>query len=144
MPQPIDSFHGSGSVRGGLLRWQVRRVALYVEQHLDATCRIRQLADLVHLSPSRFARAFRQTLDCPPAVYIRRRRVAYAQRLMLTANLTLAEIAVLSGMSDQAHLCRVFRKIVGTSPAAWCRQAGIRKTRRARSTTTSGHVKLDR
>lgn len=128
----LDSFEVDWSAHGGLLRWQVKRVVSYVDEHIDATFRIRQLAALARLGPSQFARAFRRTFGCPASEYVRRRRIAYAQKLMLTTNLSLAEIASLSGMSDQSHFCRVFRKSVGTTPTKWCRQAGRQKVRRVR------------
>jgi AraC-like DNA-binding protein len=40
---------------------------------------------------------------------------------MLSTMRPLSEIAVDCGLADQAHLTRLFRKIVGESPAAWRR-----------------------
>ncbi len=49
------------------------------------------------------------------------RRVAMAQRLMLGTSEQLSRIALSCGMSDQSHLTRWFRRIVGETPAAWRR-----------------------
>jgi AraC-like DNA-binding protein len=124
---PFDTLQINWSAPGGLLRWQIKRVASYVDEHLDSTFRIRRLAAVVRLGASQFARAFRKTFGCPPSVYVRRRRLAYAQELMLSTKLTLAEIASLSGLADQSHFCRVFRKVMGSTPTQWLRQERLRQ-----------------
>jgi len=40
---------------------------------------------------------------------------------MLSTNKPLSEIAAECGLADQAHLTRLFRKVVGESPAVWRR-----------------------
>jgi AraC family transcriptional regulator len=40
---------------------------------------------------------------------------------MLSTQQPLRDIAAECGLADQAHLTRLFRKIVGESPAAWRR-----------------------
>jgi AraC-like DNA-binding protein len=59
-------------------------------------------------------------LDSPHG-YIIRRRVERAQGLMLSTARPLRDIAAECGLADQAHLTRLFRRIVGESPAAWRR-----------------------
>jgi AraC-like DNA-binding protein len=50
-----------------------------------------------------------------------RRRVERAQGLMLSTDAPLSAIALDCGLADQAHLSRLFRRIVGESPRAWRR-----------------------
>jgi hypothetical protein len=40
---------------------------------------------------------------------------------MRTTQEPLSQIAVACGLCDQAHLCRVFRRLIGMSPSAWRR-----------------------
>jgi len=110
------------SCQGGLAPWQAKRLRSYIEDKLDSCIRVTDLAGSVRLSTSYFFRAFRQTFGESPRAYIMGRRIRRAQELMLTSRLPLSQVAFECGMCDQAHLCRVFRRIVGINPNAWRRQ----------------------
>jgi transcriptional regulator GlxA family with amidase domain len=45
-----------------------------------------------------------------------RRRIERAQEMLARSNLPLSEIALATGFSDQSHLARLFRQLVGTTP----------------------------
>ena len=107
--------------RGGLAPWQVRRVTEYIEEHLSSTIRLQDLAGIARLSHSHFCRAFKESLGHPAHAYVMRRRVHRAQGLMLATTESLSQIAALCGMADQAHFCKLFRRLVGESPNAWRR-----------------------
>jgi hypothetical protein len=47
---------------------------------------------------------------------------------MLKSRMPLSQVALDCGMCDQPHLSRAFRRIVGTTPAAWRRQFTLRPT----------------
>jgi AraC-like DNA-binding protein len=61
-----------------------------------------------------------------------RRRIEFAQGVMLKTQLSLSEIALACGLSDQSHFTRAFRRIVGETPHAW------RRTRRDALTNAPG------
>ena len=108
-------------VRGGLAPWQYKKVLKFIEDHLSKAIRIEELADLARLSSSHFSRAFRATAGQSPYDYVLGRRMAFAKHLMAKTDASLSEIALDCGMSDQAHLCKVFRRTFGTTPNAWRR-----------------------
>ena len=107
--------------RGGLAPWQVRKVTNYVDANLDCTIRNEALATIVRLNPSHFGRAFRNSFGEPPHEYVIRRRVERAQGLMLSTSAPLSAIALDCGLADQAHLSRLFRRVVGETPRSWRR-----------------------
>jgi AraC family transcriptional regulator len=109
-------------IRGGLTRWQLRRVTDYVEENLKFTIRTSDVAARAGLSTSYFFHAFRCTVGESPYAYVVRRRIERAQELMLLTEKPLSEIALDCGLTDQPHLTRLFRRLVGASPAAWRRQ----------------------
>jgi transcriptional regulator GlxA family with amidase domain len=79
------------------------------------------LARVVNLSASHFSRAFVRSFGFTVHHYVMNRRVAHAQQLMLETPEQLSRIALSCGMSDQSHLTRWFRRVVGETPAAWRR-----------------------
>ena len=58
-----------------------------------------------------------------PHDYITRQRVNRAQTIMLNSREPLVNIALDCGMADQSHFGRVFRRVIGVTPAAWRRQS---------------------
>ena len=116
LPQPAQN-----GVRRGLAPWQVRRVLAHIEGNLGTSIRNKDLAVVARLSTFHFAVAFRSSVGESPHEHIIRRRVERAQGLMLSTDRALSDIAAECGMADQAHLTRLFRRIVGESPAAWRR-----------------------
>lgn len=107
--------------RHGLAPWQVRRVLAHVDANLDTPIRNKDLAAIARLSVFHFNVAFRESVGDSPHEYVIRRRIEQAQGLMLSTGKPLSEIAVECGLADQSHLTRLFRKVVGESPAAWRR-----------------------
>lgn len=114
--------------QGGLAGWQVRRTVAYIEAHLASTIRVKDLAALTCLSASHFSRAFKQSFGQAPMTYVTRQRVELAQRLLLTTEDSVCQISLSCGMYDQAHLTRVFRRVVGDSPMAWRRRHAVGPT----------------
>jgi AraC-like DNA-binding protein len=108
--------------RGGLAPWQVKRVCERLAAELDGRLPIAQLAGEFGLSVSHFSRAFRVSTGMPPHQWLLRQRVNAAKQLMTARNLTLAEIAISAGFTNQSHFTRVFSSIAGISPGAWRRE----------------------
>jgi AraC-like DNA-binding protein len=107
--------------RAGLAPWQVRRVATFMDANLSESIHCDDMARVTRLSISHFMRAFRESFGAPPHAYLMRRRMELAQRLMLTTDTGLRQIALDCGLADQSHLTRLFHRLVGESPAAWRR-----------------------
>jgi AraC-like DNA-binding protein len=112
--------------RTRLLPWQVQLIAEYIERHIDQRLRVGYLCSIINLTKSHFARTFKQTFRLPPHVYIMRRRIERASKLMIETDARLTEIALNCGFSDQAHLSRQFRRYTAVTPTAW------RRNRKAR------------
>jgi transcriptional regulator GlxA family with amidase domain len=106
-------------IRGGLADWQLRKVIRHVDEHLGTSLACEDLAALVRLSTGHFCRAFKSSVGEPPHTYLIRQRIQRAQRLMVETRDSLSQIACACGLTDQAHLTRLFRKSVGTTPRAW-------------------------
>ena len=113
-----------GSGRGGLAAWQIARVNAYIDNNLHRTIHIRDLSAVARRSPAHFSRKFKLAVGESPHAYVVKRRLERACHLMMTSSVSLSEIALNVGFSDQAHLCRLFRQAFGQSPANWRRERG--------------------
>jgi AraC family transcriptional regulator len=108
--------------RGGLAPWQQRKIDRYLRKHLERPIQIDELAKQLPLSVSHFCRAFKETFGNTPHAYLIQLRLEAAQEMMLTTAEPLSQIALASGFSDQAHLSKQFRRVVGATPSAWRRR----------------------
>lgn len=77
-----------------------------------------ELAAAVGASPYTLVRAFRENTGLPPHRWLVQRRVESARRL-LDAGEPPATAAARVGFTDQAHLTRHFKRIVGVGPGAY-------------------------
>jgi AraC-like DNA-binding protein len=102
--------------RGGLAAGTLRRVREYVDVHLGESIDLGMLASVAGLSVHHFAREFKQSAGVTPHRYLTQRRVERAREMLARTDLSLAEIAYATGFSDQGHLARHFRLMLGTTP----------------------------
>jgi AraC-like DNA-binding protein len=105
-------------IRGGLSPKTLRRVQDHIAANLGQKITNQALAQVAKLSPSHFARAFKDSQGVAPHRYILECRVKRTQELLAT-DLPLSEIAVEVGFSDQSHLTRWFREFVGVTPGSY-------------------------
>jgi transcriptional regulator of acetoin/glycerol metabolism/AraC-like DNA-binding protein len=104
-------------IRGGLPPGAMRRVREFVETNLSESIDLATLASIAGLSLYHFARAFKQSAGATPHQYLVERRVARAQEMLTRTSLSLSEIALATGFSDQSHFARHFRQTLGMTPA---------------------------
>lgn len=109
--------------RTPLTGWQLKAATDYIAEHAAGRIRLQDLAELVGLSQSHFSHAFKASTGLPPHQWQLKARIERGQRLLATNDRSLTEVAVEAGFSDQAHFTRVFRRMVGETPAAWRRGA---------------------
>jgi len=94
----------------------MRRVREHVELHFSESMDLAELAGIAGLSVYHFARAFKQSTGVTPHHYLVRRRIERAREMLARSELPLSEIALAAGFSDQSHLARVFRQMLGITP----------------------------
>ena len=102
--------------RGGLPPGAMRRVREHVEVHLSESIDLAELAAIAGLSVYHFARAFKQSAGVTPHHYLVHRRIERAQEMLARSELPLSGIALATGFSDQSHLARHFRQMLGMTP----------------------------
>ncbi len=113
--------------RDGLLpRGRLRAVMEYIEEHLDGCPTLAQIAAVAHLSPYHFARQFKAATGLPPHQYDIARRVERAKQLLHAGtDVSLAEIALHAGFSDQSQFSCHFKRLIGVTPGQFRTPARI-------------------
>src|SRR4029077_13339084 len=78
----------------GLSRWQLRRAMEYLEAHVMQDISLDEMAKLVGLSQSQFARSFKISAGMPPYKWFLDARIKRAQELLLRGREPIAFIAL--------------------------------------------------
>ncbi|MBL8481946.1 MAG: helix-turn-helix transcriptional regulator [Rhodocyclaceae bacterium] len=110
------SFRGEAAA-GALSPKRMRLIEEYVDSHLHESISIEQMAETIGMGVWSFSRHFRATTSLTPYEYVTRRRLERAARLLASGQVAVKEIACMCGFADQAHLTKVMRARMGTTPA---------------------------
>ncbi len=100
-----------------LPRRRLTRVLDFVRANLASDLSLAELAKIAGVSPSHFKTLFKQTVGMPAHQYVIRRRVEYAAELLQAGDPALADVALAAGFSNQSHMARCMRRILGATPA---------------------------
>ena len=113
-------FQGrSRKEKSGLSASQLRLVLDYIHENLDASVSLIELARLVGLSSSQFARLFKASTGVSPHRYQLNTRIGKAQELLLVKGEGLSTVAAATGFADQSHFTRAFKRVIGATPREW-------------------------
>ena len=105
----------------GRPRW-LERARERVHDDFARSLSVESVAADLGVSPVRLSRAFRRTFGESLGSYQRRLRVRRACERLRDSSLSLADIALEAGFTDQSHFTRVFKRIMGTTPAVFRRE----------------------
>ena len=98
----------------------VSRVRDYLEEHFAKAITLTELSALSGVSPFHLSRQFRARYGLPPYMYLELVRVERA-RDMLQRGEPISRIAFATGFSDQSHLTRRFKRVVGVPPGQYAK-----------------------
>lgn len=97
-------------------RPEVQRLVRYVDENLDGSPLLNDIAELVGLSPRHLSRAVAEQIGMPFRRYVLWRRLRRAV-LAVREGHDLTTAAATAGFADSAHFSRVFRKLFGLTPS---------------------------
>ena len=103
-------------VPGGLSDRQIWKVTDYINNHLNQSMKIKDLAEFLGISQFHFSRLFKQSTGISPHQYVMQQRIELAKRLLKKADMSIADIALDSGFNSQSHLGKYFRQMTGMTP----------------------------
>lgn len=97
---------------------RIQRVLDHARGNLAAALSVQELAEVAHLSPRQFSRAFSAETGQSPAKAIERLRLEAARLLVEQSRHTVEEIAAKTGFSDTERMRRAFLRVFGLPPQA--------------------------
>ncbi|MEM6613819.1 MAG: AraC family transcriptional regulator [Cyanobacteria bacterium P01_C01_bin.72] len=104
---------------GGLSDRQLIRVIEFIQDNLDRSIKLEDLATHLGISKFHFSRLFKKSLGISPHQYVMQQRIELAQELLSKSNLLISDIALECGFSSHAHLDKYFCNFVGMTPTAY-------------------------
>ena len=109
------------STRSGLMAGKLKESLNFIHRHYSQSISVRELANLEHLSTSRYCALFRQVMGISPQSFIIDLRLHMAAELMMKTDLSIKQIAHMIGYDDQLYFSRLFRNKRGLSPRQYIR-----------------------
>jgi AraC family transcriptional regulator len=102
-------------------RW-LERARERVHDEMACVLSVESLAAEAGVSAVRLSRAFRRAFGESLGAYQRRLRIRQACERLQHTSLSLAEVAIDAGFTDQSHFTRVFKRLMGTTPGVFRRE----------------------
>lgn len=99
--------------------YEVARAQHHMEQYYGGNITVGRLAELGHMSVSRFSRIFKKELRMTPIQYLIEIRIGKSKLLLRREEISITEIAAKCGFSSSAHFAAEFKRITGITPSEY-------------------------
>lgn len=110
------------------IRRSLQQAITYIHtNYQNSNISVEHLADIEHLSPSRFRTIFKENTGASPKEYILNHKINQAKRLLAQTNLSIKEISLETGNGDQLYFSRIFRRKTGLTPSGYRQYMGKRE-----------------
>lgn len=108
--------------RGLLSAALVGRITDYVLANIDQNLRLDDVAREVNVSAYHLTRTFKKATGLGMRQFVIRKRVEEACRLLATTHLSLREVALRVGFTDQSHFTHCFKHLMHLTPGEYVQQ----------------------
>ncbi len=88
----------------------------YMENNFLNSPTLVETANYVNFSPAHFSRLFKKVIGVTYSEYLNYIRIEIGRNLLLTTDLSIGEIAQLSGFDNSNYFCNVMKKLLGNNP----------------------------
>jgi AraC family transcriptional regulator len=117
--QPAEPGQTETGKTPALESWRLQRTIAFIDDHLDQSISLQQLAHAVGLSPTYFAARFRAAVGASPRLFVMRRRIERAKVLLASTRMSMIDVALNVGFRTQSHFTTVFGRQEGATPHQW-------------------------
>lgn len=113
---------------------RLRPVLDYIENHLTDRIQVEEVCKIANMSYYYFVKYFKKTIGLSFTEYVNYRKVKWAERILLTKDLSISEVGERIGMPNMAHFYKMFKKYNDCSPKQfqrkmldWSREQPVQK-----------------
>ena len=96
----------------------VQKVTAYLLEHYTDKVTLEELADVAAMNKYSLLRLFTKTEGITPYRYLETIRIGKAKEL-LGQGLEPAEVALMTGFTDQSHFSKFFKEVIGLTPGQY-------------------------
>ncbi len=103
----------------------IERAIAFMDDNYCKNITLEEIADHVYLSRIYFHKLFLAATGRTPYRYLLERRIAYAQKLLMTTDLSIGDITAECGFSSQSYFNQVFKRELGCTPKGYKKQMSL-------------------
>lgn len=94
----------------------VEQISSYVESHISEELSVRQLANMVYVSPDHLTRTFKKRIGKTLTDFILEKRMTLAGELLRNKNMTITMVSDSVGYGNYSYFTEQFKKYYGVTP----------------------------
>ncbi len=106
-------------------QYKLTNVFQHIATHLYREIKLEELAEIACCSKDHFSRQFKRITGMLPNDYINSKRIERAQELLITTSKTQKQISEEAGFNSQQYYTRIFKRLIGTTPAEYRKMGGL-------------------
>ena len=111
----------------------MQSVIEFMNNNLQQTISLNELAGVAHLSPSRFSHVFKAQTGVSPGEYFIRLKMDRAANLLTTSLISIKEIMALVGYDTRSNFVGQFRKYFDCAPSEYRKRHVLRNRRSSKT-----------
>lgn len=97
----------------------VQQAIKYIENYYSSNITINEICNNIYISPCHFQRIFKNTINKTPYQYIMEVRLNKAKEMLQGEEISISEVARLTGFLSSGHFSTVFKRIEGKTPSEY-------------------------
>ncbi|OMF21553.1 AraC family transcriptional regulator [Paenibacillus sp. FSL H8-0548] len=103
-------------------RIRLKPVLDFIESHLMDRIQVEEVCKIANMSYYYFVKYFKKTIGLSFTEYVNYRKIKWAERILLTKDLSISEVGERIGMPNMAHFYKMFKKYNDCSPKQYQRK----------------------
>ena len=97
----------------------INQALAYLDEHFSEKLYLEDVCKISLMSQSSFSYIFKQVTGLTFTEYLMNLRIAKAQEMLKTTELSALDVALACGFNDSTYFSRTFRKIAGATPTQY-------------------------